>query len=120
MGGERPSRSNAPTLTDDVWALVERCWAQEPQSRPKMGKVLQDLASSLLQSLRQFTKYSPGFWVALGQFYDNVERYRCLSRLHVTELKRFVDFLDDVGQLFGFSHSNSDCDFPFRYYGLRD
>jgi len=120
IGGERPPRPDDPTLTDDVWALVGRCWAQEPQSRPKMGRVLQDLASSLLQSLGQFTKSSPGFQVALSQFYDNVERYGCLSRLRLTELKRFVNFLDDVWQLFGFSHSDPDCDFLFRCYRLRD
>jgi len=101
--GERPPRPVDPTLTDNVWTLVERCWDQEPQSRPGMKRVLQDLAPSLLQSLHRSSKSSPEFQVALSQFYDSTERETCLSRLDATELKKFVVFLDDVRQHFDLS-----------------
>ena len=104
MQGKRPPRPVDPGLTDDLWILVGRCWDQEPRSRPEMRGVLQDLASSLLQSLHQFTKSSPDFQVALSQFYDSTEHEGCLSRLPAAELKEFVSFLCDVSQLF--------CHFP--------
>ena len=106
LGGNRPPRPVNPTLTDDVWTLVRGCWAQDPQSRPGMRRVLQDLASSLLQSLHQSPKSSCEFQVALNQFYDSSEHKTCLSRLGATELKKFVAFLDDVRHPFGFSHLN--------------
>jgi len=109
--GGRPPRPVNPSLTDDVWALVRRCWDQEPQLRPGMRSVLQDLASSLLRSLYQSPKSSPEFQVALGQFYDSTESKTCLSRLDAIELKKFVTFLDDVRQLFALFHPNLGHDY---------
>lgn len=102
--GERPPRSVDKTLTDDVWTLVRMCWDQEPRSRPKMGRVLRDLAPSLLQSLHKFTKSSPEFQVALNQFGDSTKLRCCLSLVHIAELKEFVTLLDDVRQTFCFPH----------------
>jgi len=41
MRGERPPRPNHPDLTDALWGLMQRCWAQGPHLRPKMAQVLQ-------------------------------------------------------------------------------
>lgn len=42
--GSRPPRPGpeitALGLTDAVWALVEDCWAQDPEDRPPMSEVL--------------------------------------------------------------------------------
>jgi len=94
--GERPPRPTNSALTDDVWALMEMCWEQEPQSRPVMREVLQVLAPSLLRSLYQSTKSSPEFEVALGQFYGSIERKECVSRLRGADVKEFANFLEDV------------------------
>jgi len=45
MAGERPPRPTHPTLTDELWELIQRCWDQEPQSRPKILEVAQVLRS---------------------------------------------------------------------------
>ncbi|KAI9023116.1 hypothetical protein DFJ74DRAFT_767759 [Hyaloraphidium curvatum] len=39
--GERPGRPAG--VADAVWALVERCWAQEPRDRPAFGEVVEVL-----------------------------------------------------------------------------
>jgi hypothetical protein len=121
MQGKRPPR---PVLTDDVWALMEMCWDQEPRSRPETRRLLQDLASSLLRSLRQSlprsTESSPEFQVALGQFYDNTERKRCMDRLHNAELREFVNFLDDVRSRLSLLYLNPGCDFSNRCCVSRD
>lgn len=41
--GERPKRLEARGLTDGVWTLIERCWAQDPENRPKIDEVVQEL-----------------------------------------------------------------------------
>lgn len=104
--GERPPRPINPTLTDDVWALIQGCWDEDPQSRPGMRGVLKDLASSLLRGLYRLIESSPGFQVALSQFYDNTERGHCVDSLCGVELKEFINFLDDVRLLLNCLHPN--------------
>lgn len=93
---ERPPRPTDPILSDDMWALMQRCWEQEPQSRPEMGVVLRDLASSLLRSLFHYTEVSPEFQAALSQFYEGSERKGCIDRLNHAELGEFTNLLDRV------------------------
>jgi len=57
--GKRPPRPVHPALTDDLWELMERCWAQEPDSRPEMLEVLQVLRSS---SVSLFTPMTSAAW----------------------------------------------------------
>ncbi|KAJ8699564.1 hypothetical protein PTI98_002665 [Pleurotus ostreatus] len=35
----RPTADNAPQLTDGMWAVLQRCWAHDPASRPSMTTV---------------------------------------------------------------------------------
>ena len=41
--GERPKRSEEVWSTDDMWGILEGCWAQEPWDRPSLKDVLQYL-----------------------------------------------------------------------------
>ena len=43
--GKRPSRPAHPSCTDGLWALIQRCWVQEPLSRPEIHEVSQTLSS---------------------------------------------------------------------------
>jgi len=43
MDGIRPPRPEHPTLTTELWELIERCWNQDPHSRPEISEVLNDL-----------------------------------------------------------------------------
>jgi hypothetical protein len=40
MCGERPSRPTRSALTDQLWALMQCCWAQDPHLRPEVSGVL--------------------------------------------------------------------------------
>jgi serine/threonine protein kinase len=44
-GGYRPVRTSA--ISDDVWALIGRCWAQDPVERPSMASVVTTLEELL-------------------------------------------------------------------------
>ena len=43
MGGKRPSRPTHPALTNELWTLIQRCWDQDPHSRPEVSEVLKVL-----------------------------------------------------------------------------
>ena len=43
VDGERPQRPAHPALTGGLWALIQRCWDQEPHSRPGTLRILSDL-----------------------------------------------------------------------------
>jgi hypothetical protein len=46
FSGKRPGRPKGPErvwFTDDVWAVLERCWAHRPVDRPGVEDVLQCL-----------------------------------------------------------------------------
>ena len=49
--GEHPPRPNHPDLTDALWRLMQRCWAQEPHLRPEMAQVLQVFNNPQLRQL---------------------------------------------------------------------
>ena len=43
LAGRRPSRPadrEILGLSDDLWALVEKCWAEDPTVRPKIANIL--------------------------------------------------------------------------------
>ncbi|KAJ7572440.1 kinase-like domain-containing protein [Mycena floridula] len=46
ISGKRPPRptlEEAPSLTDDVWHLIERCWTQEASDRPQAREVINNI-----------------------------------------------------------------------------
>lgn len=45
--GKRPSRPTPSSpawticgLTEDIWALIERCWTEDPATRPKVEEIV--------------------------------------------------------------------------------
>ncbi|KAG6824352.1 hypothetical protein H0H92_007118 [Tricholoma furcatifolium] len=53
MDGHRPERPSAASpswnvwgLTEDVWTLIERCWHADPDSRPAIDELQQEIAAS--------------------------------------------------------------------------
>ena len=43
MSGKRPSRPTHPALANPLWALIQRCWDQDPHLRPEVSEVLRVL-----------------------------------------------------------------------------
>ena len=39
LRGDRPSRPEHHSCTDDLWALIKRCWDQDPGLRPEIPEV---------------------------------------------------------------------------------
>ena len=45
LKGDRPSRPEHPSCTGSLWALIQRCWDEDPHLRPEIPEVLQTLSS---------------------------------------------------------------------------
>ena len=64
LGGQRPDRGkpvkagvvNSREIPDNIWNIMQQCWAQEPASRPKASALLQDLLA--VEQARQFALYA--------------------------------------------------------------
>ena len=99
--GDRPSRPTYPTFTEDVWALVQRCWDQEPRLRPEVQEALEIFGSSsvsrpFLQQLHDFDKSSSGFHDWLSAVLYGKEYRQRVPNLQGDDLVWLVDYLDEV------------------------
>ena len=120
MDGRRPARPTNPTLTDDLWELLQRCWSQDPYKRPRMLGVLLALNSSIpsprlpcmslattdfitpITDIRQRLEdldssneeYRPFLYALLH--HQDLEQY--VSNIQGSNLRTFVDLLDKVGR----------------------
>lgn len=50
LSGKRPERPSHPSLTDELWNLIQRCWEQDPQRRPGISDVARHLKSIVRQN----------------------------------------------------------------------
>jgi len=46
--GKRPQRPTHPDFTENLWALIQRCWDEDPQLRPKASEIVQALLTLLV------------------------------------------------------------------------
>jgi len=44
IAGGRPERPTHPSFTDRLWTLTQQCWRQEPEDRPQMDQVIEQLS----------------------------------------------------------------------------
>jgi hypothetical protein len=51
LKGLRPSRPENTVVTEKLWMLMNRCWAQDPRLRPDMSEVLQGLRTPSVRIL---------------------------------------------------------------------
>ena len=65
--GRRPPRPTDPACTENLWALMQRCWGHDPHSRPEVSEALRVLLTpsvsrsfrrSYIRSFDRFPTYS--------------------------------------------------------------
>ena len=101
LRGERPNQPTHPAFTEDLWALVQRCWDQDPYLRPEVAEVLDILRSSstsrpFLQRLHHLNKSSPGFYNQLTEVLYGEDYQQRAPNLQGDDLVWLVDYLDKV------------------------
>jgi len=123
MKGDRPQRPTNTACSDELWAIMQRCWDQEPRRRPEVLEVSQVLHGGTLDRLRRLHTHgmaSHEFQCALTQFYCSTGYKDHMDGLKDTDGRNFVDFLYEVRQLSDPSCPNLGVDSRFRCYGPRD
>jgi len=123
MRGDRPRRPTHTACSDELWAIMQRCWDQEPRLRPEVSEVTHVLHGSTLNRLRRLHTHrmaSHEFQCALTQFYRSTGYKDRMNGLKDTDERNFVDFLYEVRQLSNPSCPNPGVNSRFRCYGPRD
>lgn len=123
MRGDRPPRPAHTACSNKLWELIQRCWDGMPHLRPDISEVLRVFPSYILNEIRSL--YEPEvtpheFQLALGRLYGSANYQDRVSSLRESDLKEFVDLLDNVRQ-----PSNIFCSSPYFYsqyrcYGRRN
>jgi len=49
LRGNRPGRPTDPSVTDDLWEMIKRCWNREPERRPEISQVVLSLRTASLR-----------------------------------------------------------------------
>ena len=49
LSGSRPGRPAYPSITDDLWSMINRCWNREPERRPEISQVVLCLRATSLR-----------------------------------------------------------------------
>lgn len=63
--GMRPPRCDEPPLNDDIWELIQWCWAQEALERPGMRNAVEWIIAILAQSSTDSAPMAPPYhWPA--------------------------------------------------------
>jgi serine/threonine protein kinase len=122
MGGDRPPRPTNPVCSDELWAMIQRCWNQKPHLRPEVSEVLQALPGGAPKNLMRLHTHgmaSQEFRRALAQFYCGTGYEDCIDSLNDADGREFADFLYRVGQLSNLSRPNLCVDSWLRCYGPR-
>ena len=99
--GGRPPQPTHPAFTEDVWALMQRCWDQGPRLRPEVqevSKVLQASSASrpFLQQLRLLDRSLSGFHDQLTKVLYGEGYQQRVANSQGDDLVWLVDYLDRV------------------------
>ena len=99
--GKRPQQPTHPTFTEDLWALVRRCWDQDPRLRPEVPEVLNVLRSlsgshPFLQQLRRLDSSLSGFHDQLTKVLYGEDYQQHAPNLQSDDLVWLIDYLDKV------------------------
>jgi len=93
MKGDRPPRPTNPACSDKLWAMMQRCWDQEPHLRPEVSEVFQVLPGSALNKLGRLHTHemvSHEFQRALAQFYCGTGYEDRIDSLNDADGRKFV------------------------------
>jgi hypothetical protein len=120
--GKRPPRPTYPTFTENLWALMQRCWDQDPHLRPEVSEALQVLLITWVSRLfrqvyvreldrspvcsedpawkqlisRALATGNPVSLVQLSNVLSGEEYTQCVPNLQSNDLRWLVDCLDKV------------------------
>lgn len=96
--GKRPPRPAHPTFTNDLWILTQRCWGQDPSSRPKISEVaLQVLTFSVCKRLIGYTLAPHERISLIATIFLSDDQVRMVEHVSGDDAQTLIDTIDEVG-----------------------
>ena len=96
MNGKRPSRPTHPTFTVDLWTLVQRCWHQDPTSRPQILEVLKVLTLPLRKRLISHTIGTDERIRLIATIFSDDDQARVVGPASGDDAQTLIDVIDEV------------------------
>jgi len=140
--GKRPPRPIHPAFTEELWTLMQRCWARDSCLRPDAAEVLQILltpsVTPIPETVRPLTDFlcsDPPVWKRLigcslskderitliSSIFTNNDETKVVGHLSGDDAQTFVDVVDEVtpphNPMFELTDSNTNLGvLPIRYW----
>ena len=96
MRGERPPRPTHPTFTEDLWAVMQRCWHQNPVSRPQFSEVVQILTLPFRKHLVSHTLGKDERIHLIATIFSDDDQVKVVRPASEDDTQIFIDVIDEV------------------------
>ena len=96
MSGKRPSRPTHPTLTEDLWTLVQRCWHQDPASRPQILEVSKLLTLPLRKRLISHTAGRDERIRLIATIFSDDDQVKVVGPASGDDAQTLINVIDEV------------------------
>ena len=96
MNGKRPPRPTHPTFTEDLWTLMQRCWHQDPTSRPQISEVVQILTLPFRKRLTSRTLAADERIGLLATIFSDDDQVKMIRPASGNDTQTFIDVIYEV------------------------
>lgn len=96
MHAERPPRPTHPTLTEDLWMLMQRCWNHDPKLRPSASEVLRAIALSICKCFANQTLPASDRACLITAVFSKPDRAKVVRHVPSEETQNLVDVICGV------------------------
>ena len=96
MNGERLPRPTHPTFTEDLWALMQRCWCQDPTSRPQFLEVVQILTLPFRKRLVSHTLGKDERIRLIAMIFSDDDQVKVVRPASEDDTQTFIDVIDEA------------------------
>ena len=96
MSGERLPRPTHPTFTEDLWILMQRCWHQDPTSRPQILEGVQILTRPFRKRLVSHTIGKDERIRLIATIFSDDDQVEVVSPASGDDTQTFIDVIDEA------------------------
>ena len=96
MSGERLPRPTHPAFTEDLWTLMQRCWHQDPTSRPQFLEVVQILTLPFRKRLVSHTLGKDERIHLIATIFSDDDQVKVVRPASEDDTQIFIDAIDEV------------------------
>ena len=96
LEGKRPERPKHPIFTDELWLLMQRCWKDDPSSRPPTSEVLKILEVLTCRRLAGHDPTRPQRICLINAVFSDHNWSKVIDHVDDDCAQEFLDAVDEV------------------------